>query len=224
MDYGRGDYSSLFFLPESKLTGVLPLLANNDNMEEIEDLRIYPCETEKSWKNTIRFLAAWLLIGFITVCLLSSCRSIKYVPVETVRHDSIYIHHTDTVSTSHTIHEKEYIEIKDSSSVVVDSLGNVIKQIIWHNKTIIRSMSDSLLFYKSRADSLANIKSDTITIVVEVEKPLTTWQHRFISIGKVASGLVGGLLIFGIVWLVFWIKKKATSRLHAGSFGSRPGP
>ena len=194
-------------MPESKLTGVLPLLANNDNMEEIEDLRIYPCETEKSWKNTIRFLAAWLLIGFITVCLLSSCRSIKYVPVETVRHDSIYIHHTDTVSTSHTIHEKEYIEIKDSSSVVVDSLGNVIKQIIWHNKTIIRSMSDSLLFYKSRADSLAHIKSDTITTVVEVEKPMTRWQRLFLDIGKVASGIGIGLIIMAILCLIVKIKK-----------------
>lgn len=156
-------------------------------------------------------LAMWFLMvfcaGLILICL-GSCKSVKYVPYETIKHDSIYISKTDTVKLTHTIKEKEYVEVKDSASTTLDEQGNILKQEIWHNKTIIRQMSDSLDYYRAMYDSLRAVSQDTIRIPIPIERELSNAEKRYISIGKVSLGLYIGLLIALIAWLVYYVKCK----------------
>lgn len=167
---------------------------------EIKNKR-YGCLSLVMWFLLV-FFAGIVLIG------LGSCKSVQYIPMEKIKHDSIYISKTDTLKVTHTIKEKEYVTVKDSSSVVLDEQGKVLKQEIWHNKTIIRQMSDSLEYYKAKCDSLYAEKQKTIEVPVEIEKPLTTWQKRYISLGKVSLGVYVGLLIAFIAWIVYYIKRK----------------
>ena len=156
-------------------------------------------------------LAMWFLLvfctGLILICL-GSCRSVKYVPYETIKHDSIYINKKDTVKLTHTIKEKEYVEVKDSASTTLDEQGNILKQEIWHNKTTIRQMSDSLEYYRAMYDSLLSVKQKTEYVPYPVEKELSKWEKRYITVGKVSVGLYIGLLIALIAWLVYYIKRK----------------
>lgn len=158
-------------------------------------------------------LAMWFILvfctGMILICL-GSCRSVKYVPYETIKHDSIYISKTDTVKLSHTIIEKEYVEVKDSSSTTLDEQGNILKQEIWHNKTIIRQMSDSLDYYMAMYDSLLSVRQKTEYVPYPVERELSTWEKRYISLGKVSLGLYIGLAVALIIGLIYWIRRKKT--------------
>ena len=156
-------------------------------------------------------LAMWFILvfcaGLILICL-GSCRSVKYVPYETIKHDSIYISKKDTLKVTHTIKEKEYVEVKDSASTTLDEQGNILKQEIWHNKTTIRQMSDSLEYYRAMYDSLLSVKQKTEYVPYPIEKELSKWEKRYITIGKVSMGLYTGLLIAFIAWLVYYIKQK----------------
>ena len=154
-------------------------------------------------------LAMWFIMvfcaGMILICL-GSCRSVKYIPYETIKHDSILISKTDTVKLTHTIKEKEYVEVKDSASTTLDEQGNILKQEIWHNKTIVHQMSDSLEYYKAKYDSLYSAKQDTVyqERIVEVEKKLTSWQKTQMSMGK----LLMVLLAIALAYLGFKVYRK----------------
>ena len=151
------------------------------------------------------WMIAVLMVGFILIGL-GACRSVQYVPVETIKHDSIYISKTDTLKVTHTIKEKEYVTVKDSSSVVLDEQGKVIKQEIWHNKTIIRQMSDSLDFYKAKYDSLYSAKQDTFYVPypVERERKATFKELFFYQIGKYSIIPIIAL----VVLIIICVKKR----------------
>lgn len=167
---------------------------------EVKDRR-YGCLSLLMWFLLV-FFTGMVLIG------LGSCKSVQYVPVETIKHDSIYISKMDTLKFTHTIKEKEYVTVKDSSSVVLDEQGKVLKQEIWHNKTIIRQMSDSLDFYKAKYDSLYSARQDTFYIPYPIERELSKSEQRYISIGKVSLGLYIGLALALIAWVVYRLKKR----------------
>lgn len=158
-------------------------------------------------------LVMWFLLvfcaGMILICL-GSCRSVKYIPVETIKHDSIYISKKDTLKVTHTVTEKEYVEVKDSASTTLDEQGNILKQEIWHNKTIIRQMSDSLDYYRAMYDSLKAVSQDTIRIPIPIERELSNVEKRYISLGKVSLGLYIGLVAALIIGVIYWIRRKKT--------------
>ena len=72
----------------------------------------------------------WIAVGIALLLLFGSCRSIRYVPVETIRTDSLYL----------TVHERDSIHIKDSiyikekgDSVIVDKWHIVYRDRIIHD-------------------------------------------------------------------------------------------
>ena len=62
----------------------------------------------------------WIVVGIALLLLFGSCRSIRYVPVETIRTDSLYL----------TVHERDSIHIKDS--VYIREKGDSVFVDKWH--------------------------------------------------------------------------------------------
>lgn len=62
----------------------------------------------------------WIAVGIALLLLFGSCRSIRYVPVETIRTDSLYL----------TMHERDSIYIKDS--VHIKEKGDSVFVDKWH--------------------------------------------------------------------------------------------
>lgn len=118
------------------------------------------------------FLSLLLLLGLCT-----SCTTIKYVPVETTKMDSIYINKV----------ERDSIYLQDS--IYIKEKGDTIFE--YRYKYLFKEIEKVDTFYVER--------TDTISTIVEVEKALTKWQRFKLDLGGIALGGIV-VLIIGIIF------------------------
>lgn len=134
--------------------------------------------------NKYKELLALLAPAFLLLLLLlstSGCRSIRYVPVETVKYDSIYI----------TQHQKDSIYVHDS--IYQKEKGDTLIIEKWHTKYIEKQVHDTT--YVEKVDS--------IQVPYPVEKQLTRWQRMKMNAGGYAIFLCLTCVVFIILGLIF---------------------
>ena len=140
----------------------------------------------------------WGLLICTLISLLSGCKSVQYVPVETVRTDSVYLMDSSVVNT--IIHYKDSLRIKDSIVIVVDTAGNVLSKEKYHDE---RHTKDT-----ERSNNETNVKekdarsADSVQIPVPVERELGWWQQARL---KLFWPLVG---VLGTVGVLAWRRKQ----------------
>ena len=129
-----------------------------------------------------------LLAGFVLIGL-GACRSVRYIPVESVRHDSVVtiLHHRDS------IYQHDSVFIKEKADPVL------IER--WHTRWRDRVSHDTL--YMS--------KTDTIRVPVPVERKLSKSERTYITIGKWSVGAVTGLVLAAICFIFFRRRWKFSS-------------
>lgn len=118
-------------------------------------------------------------------CALFSCRTVQYVPVETVK-----------------IEEREKIKIERDSIYVHDSIyiymqGDTVHDLRW--KTIYKEIF--------RTDTFLVNKTDTINHIVEVEKKINKWQQMKMDVGAGVLYAVPILIAVGLFILYRKFKK-----------------
>ena len=125
----------------------------------------------------------------ITIILLASaiwsCRSVKYVPVETVKTDSVYVNKV----------QRDSIRLQDSIFVFVK--GDTVR------------IEKYKYLYRDRAvvDTVYKVQCDTIRVPYPVEKPLTRWQKWKLDLGGFAmAGIVVTVLVV-VGRMVYKLKK-----------------
>ena len=121
-----------------------------------------------------------MVIALFLCALLSGCRSIQYVPVETVHTDTLY----------QKVVQRDSIHIHDS--VTIREKGDTVMIEHWRTQWRDRLQRDTI--YRSRVDS--------VQVPYPVEKKLTRWQQVCIDYGKLTMGATVLLVIFIIVWIV----------------------
>lgn len=126
----------------------------------------------------------WVVV-VTACCALFSCRTVQYVPVETVKTDSIFIKQ----------YERDSIHTHDS--VFVKSKADTI--YINHWRTVYRDRVVRDTVFESRVDSVQN--------VVEVEKKLTKWQQTKMDVGAGVMYAVPILIAVGLYILYRKLKK-----------------
>lgn len=134
-------------------------------------------------------LLFWFTVGLSAMLwsmLLSSCRSIEYVPVETTRTDSVY----------NTIYQRDSIYMRDS--VYVLDKGDTV----YHFKYRY------IFVDKVKHDTLYVERTDSVRIPYPVEKELTGWQSFKME--------AGGFAIAAIVALILLIFGKMVYKLRKG--------
>lgn len=117
----------------------------------------------------------------LTICIWS-CRSVRYVPVESVKYDSVYLSKQVTDS----------IYVKDSVLIV-------------KGDTITEYRYRYIYQYKDRTDTIYVNRTDTIREPYPVEAKLTRWQQVKQDVGGLA---MGGILIIVAIFIYRLIKKK----------------
>lgn len=124
-------------------------------------------------------VSLWLWILCVTCCT-----STKYVTVP--EYHTEYITRTDSV-------------IKADSVYVHDSIW---VQMVGDTTTIYKyKYKDRLKYmYKTNTDTI--IKRDSITVVNEIEKPLTSRQTALIGMGRVLLVLLGISVLGAVIWLI----------------------
>ena len=118
---------------------------------------------------------------YIIIILLTpaiwSCRSVRYVPVETVKHDSVYFNKV----------ARDSIHVKDSVLVIVK--GDTV--IEFRYKYVYRD--------KAKTDTAYVSRTDTIRVPYPVEARLTKWQQFKMEAGGIAIAgvIITVLIVFG---------------------------
>lgn len=153
-------------------------------------------------KNMMMKRVRFFLAVAVVLLLCASCRSVKYVPVETVRTE--YVHHTDTVrQTDSVYHEKETI-IREADSAMVSDLGLKLKE----NERAILVLKRELAREKNQKEEHKTdtiIKVDSVSVPYPVEKALTWRQHTAIKFFPWLLVCVMGCLL--------WIFRKPIKQL-----------
>ena len=119
------------------------------------------------------------IITFIFLAtILYSCKSIQYVPVETVKRDTTYLSQTKIDSIYHR------------DSIYVERKGD----------TVYLSKYKYLYKYIEKHDTLWREKVDTVRVAYPVGAQLTKWQKIKINIGE--------YLITAIALVIIWLCAK----------------
>ena len=134
----------------------------------------------------MRRLIYFLIILLTSAIWFSSCRSIRHIPIETVKHDSIYI--------SKILHDSIY----QRDSIYVDRKGDTV--LIYKDRYLYK--------YKNLIDTMYINRIDSIQIPYSVEKQLTRWQSVKMELGGWIFGVIILFALFFVGWMVFRMKEK----------------
>ena len=126
----------------------------------------------------------WGIIVCLLLSLLTGCKTVQYIPVETVRTDTTYI----------IKQLRDSVIIRDSIYVHEYQRGDTIyrDRIQYRDRWRDRWRTDTI--YRSR--------TDTIAVPYPVEKPLTRWQRFCLDYGKMTTGATIALVLLLAIWAV----------------------
>ena len=133
----------------------------------------------------MRTSAIFLLYVLAIVCLLCGCKQVQYVPVETVRLDSIYL--TQTLRDS--IYKYDSIYVRDKGD------------------TVFVDRYRYLFVDKLRRDTMYISRIDTLRVPYPVEKELTRWQQFRLDVGGYAIFAVVIVILIVVGYMVYKLKK-----------------
>lgn len=131
----------------------------------------------------------FLIIPYIILSLLAGCKSVQYVPVETVRSDSIYVDR----------YKRDSIYQRDSVFVNRWIAGDTIYQdkVVW--KYVYRDMV--------KYDTVATLRSDTINVPYPVECKLSKWEQLKLNVGGWAISIIIIIVLIVMGCMVYKLKK-----------------
>lgn len=159
------------------------------------------------------------LLSLTAICM-TSCSHRVYVPVQSIRTDTIYmakkdsVHIKDSLITRQVINIRDSVAIHDSVVIIKDEQGNVKEKLIiryrdrWHatqdNLTLLRLIDR----YKASNDSLLATMREHIEAPKVVERELSRWEKLKMDVGGWAIGAMSTFLLAIIGYIVVWLLKK----------------
>ena len=131
----------------------------------------------------VAVLTVAALFGLFT--LLTGCRSVEYVPVETVSRDTVSVVQVraDTFVRLDSVHVKEK----------GDTVWMERYRTVWRDRRV--------------ADTVFASRTDSVQVPVPVEKPLTRWQQMKMKAGGAAIFAIAGAAAF-LTGRWLWRRKK----------------
>ena len=133
--------------------------------------------------------ALWGLAVLIVISLLCGCKTVRYVPVETVRTDSVYVDRfaRDSVYLRDSVYINRWMQ---GDTVYVDKVSV---------KYLYRD--------RWRRDTVAVVTRDSVQIPLPVEKPLGWWQQARL---KLFWPLVAVVVVLAVA--VWWTVRRARKK------------
>lgn len=131
----------------------------------------------------------WGIMACILISILTGCKSVQFVPVETVKTDSVYIDRF----------QRDSIYQRDSVFVNRWTAGDTVYQdkVVW--KYVYR---DKVVY-----DTVAILRSDTVRVPYPVERRLTKWEQVRLNVGGWVIALVVITILVVVGWAIYKIRK-----------------
>ncbi|MUL27136.1 hypothetical protein F0475_02095 [Prevotella sp. A2879] len=160
----------------------------------------------------------FVAIFFAVLCV--SCSHRVYVPVQSVRTDTVYmarkdsVHIKDSLIIRQVINIRDSIAIHDSVVIVKDEQGNVKERLIvryrdrWHATQDNLTLQRQLDRYKASNDSLRATRKERIEVPVPVEKKLSRWEKLKMDVGGWAIGAMSTFILASVGYILVWLLKK----------------
>ena len=126
----------------------------------------------------------WLLL-LLAVLSLASCKQVQYVPVETVRLDSIYL----TQIQRDSIYKYDSIYVRDKGD------------------TVFVDRYKYMFIDKVRVDTMVSVRVDTLAVPYPVEKELTRWEQFRLDVGGYAIFAVVVTILIAVGYMIYKLKK-----------------
>lgn len=163
-----------------------------------------------------------IIIGLLALTALcfTSCSHRVYVPVQSIRTDTIYIsmkdsvHIKDSLITRQVINIRDSVAIHDSVVIVKDDQGHIKEKLIvryrdrWHATQDNLTLQRQIDRYKASNDSLRATKTEYKEVPIPVEKKLSRWEKLKMDVGGWAIGAMSTFLLAIISYIVVWLLKK----------------
>lgn len=163
-----------------------------------------------------------ILIGLLALTSLcfTSCSHRVYVPVQSIRTDTIYmsrkdsVHIKDSLITRQVINIRDSVAIHDSVVIIKDEQGNIKERLIvryrdhWHATQDNLTLQRLLAHYKASNDILRATRKERIEVPVPVERKLSRWEKLKMDVGGWAIGAMSTVLLGVIGYIVVWLLKK----------------
>lgn len=121
--------------------------------------------------------------------LLAGCKSVQYVPVETVRTDSVYVDRF----------QRDSIYQRDSVYINRWTAGDTIYQDKIVYKYIYRD--------KVKYDTVAILRSDSVRVPFPVDRELSKWEQIRLDVGGLAIGIVIITILIVVGYRMYKLKK-----------------
>lgn len=135
----------------------------------------------------------WLMAAAM-VLLLTGCKTI-YVPVETVR--------TDTLMVAHIVTDSVYVDRYTHDSVYIHERGDTVWFEKWHTRYVDR--------WRDRVthDTIYKSKTDSVTVVqpIKTADSLTRWQRWRLNVANVVLTVLGAVLVYSMGRFFYRIKR-----------------
>ncbi len=161
-----------------------------------------------------------LFVAIFFAVLFTSCSHKVYVPVESVRTDTLYLSHRDSIHVKdsiimhHVINTRDSVAIHDSVVIVQDEQGNIKERLIvryrdrWHATQDNLTLQRQIDRYRLENDSLREANSEIQNTVVPVEKKLSRWEKLKMDVGGWAIGAMSTFILAAVGYIVVWLLKK----------------
>ena len=161
----------------------------------------------------------WGFLVCLLITMLAGCKTIKYVPVETIKtervevHDSIIIADTVRVMETDTTTTTTTTTLQKVDSTYLASLGiiNPPPEAWLLQKDTEHTTEHNTNTHTEHNESSTH-KADSIRVEYRdrpypVEKPLTTWQRFCLDYGKITTGATIALILL-LALRIFGPRKK----------------
>ena len=163
-----------------------------------------------------------ILIGLLalTALCLTSCSHRVYVPVQSIRTDTIYmsrkdsVHIKDSLITRQVINIRDSVAIHDSVVIIKDDQGNIKEKLIvryrdrWHATQDALTLLRLIDRYKASHDSWLATMREHIEVPKVVERELSRWEKLKMDVGGWAIGAMSTVLLGVVGYIVVWLLKK----------------
>lgn len=133
----------------------------------------------------------WLMMVVAMVLLLTGCKTIEYVPIETVR--------TDTVKIAHIVTDSVWVWNHDS--IVINKQSDTVTIEKWHWRDRWRDNVSHDTIYKSKTDTVK------VEAVPRNTEKLTKWQKFRIKLANWLLWTICALVVAIVVRFLWRLKK-----------------
>lgn len=178
-------------------------------------------EEELKKLQTRTFVVSYIIGVYVFVIMLfCGCSHKIYVPVESVRTDTLYLSHRDSIHVKdsivmhHVINTRDSVAIHDSVVIVTDDQGHIKEKLIvryrdrWHATQDNLTLQRQIDRYKASNDSLLATMKEHIEAPKVVERELSRWEKLKMDVGGWAIGAMSTLILASVGYIMVWLLKK----------------